>query len=62
MLEDSAPSKAAKGDIDKWIKANVKDRARLAKLEEVAKEIDTILTNLKTDKLDTPNLCRLASA
>ena len=42
--------------------ANIKDRARLSKLEEIAKEIDSIITNLKADKLDLPNLCRLTIA
>ena len=32
------------------------------KLEEIAKEIDSIITNLKADKLDLPNLCSLAIA
>ena len=59
VLEDNAPTKATKTEIDKWIKANIKDRARLSKLEEIAKEIDSIVTNLKAVKLDLPNLCRL---
>ena len=59
VLEDNAPPKATKSEIDKWIKANIKDRARLSKLEDITKEIDSIITNLKADKLDTPNLCRL---
>ena len=62
VLEDSAPTKASKTEIDKWIKANIKDRARLNKLEEIAKEIDSIITSLKADKLDLPNLCSLAIA
>ena len=62
VLEDNAPTKATKGEIDKWIKANIKDKARLTKLEDTAKEIDSIITTLKADKLDLPNLCRLAIA
>ena len=38
------------------------DRARLTKLEETAKEINSIITTLKADKLDLPNLCRLTIA
>ena len=60
VLEDNAPPKATKTEIDKWIKANIKDRARWSKLEEITKEIDSIVTNLKADKLDTPNLRRLS--
>ena len=33
VLEDNAPVKASKTEIDKWIKANIKDKARLTKLE-----------------------------
>ena len=55
VLEDNAPVKAAKTEIDKWIKANIKDKARLTKLEDTAKEIDSIITTLKADKLDLPN-------
>ena len=62
VLEDSAPTKATKTEIDKWIKANIKDRARLTKLEDTAKEIDSIISTLKADKLDLPNLCRLTIA
>ena len=62
VLEDNAPTKATKTEIDKWIKANIKDRARLTKLEETAKEIDSIISTLKADKLDLPNLCRLTIA
>ena len=62
VLEDNAPVKASKTEIDKWIKANIKDKARLTKLEDTAKEIDSIITNLKADKLDLPNLCRLTIA
>ena len=58
VLEDNAPTKATKAETDKWIKANIKDKARLSKLEEIAKEIDSIIANLKADKLDLPNLCR----
>ena len=36
VLEDNAPTKATKGEIDKWIKANIKDKARLTKLEDTA--------------------------
>ena len=62
VLEFNAPPKATKTEIDKWIKANIKDRACLSKLEEITKEIDSIITNLKADKLDTPNLRRLTIA
>ena len=62
VLEDNAPTKATKTEIDKWIQANIKDRARLTKLEDTAKEIDSIITTLKADKLDLPNLCRLTIA
>ena len=62
VLEDNAPVKASKTEIDKWIKANIKDKARLTKLEDMAKEIDSIITTLKADKLDLPNLCRLTIA
>ena len=62
VLEDNAPTKATKTEIDKWIKANIKDRARLTKLEDTAKEIDSIISTLKADKLDLPNLCRLTIA
>ena len=62
VLEDNAPMKSTKTEIDKWIKANIKDRARLTKLEETAKEIDSIISTLKADKLDLPNLCRLTIA
>ena len=40
VLEDNAPVTASKTGIDKWIKANIKDKARLTKLEDIAKEID----------------------
>ena len=62
VLEDSAPRKPTKGEIDKWIKANIKEKARLIKLEECATEINSILSTLKADNLDTPNLCRLVIA
>ena len=62
VLEDNAPTKATKTEIDKWIKANIKDRARLTKLEETAKGIDSIISTLKADKLDLPNSCRLTIA
>ena len=61
-MEDNAPAKASKTEIDKWVKANIKDRARLNKLENIAKEIESIITTLKADKLDLPNLCRLTIA
>ena len=61
-LEDNAPTKASKTEIDKWIRTNIKDEARLTKLEDIAKEIDSIISTLKADKLDLPNLCRLAIA
>ena len=48
--------------IDKWVRTNIKDKARLTKLEDIAKEIDSIITTLKADKLDLPNLCRLTIA
>ena len=63
VLEDNAPMKATKTEIDKWIRTNIKDKARLTKLEDIAKEIDSIIiTTLKADKLDLPNLCRLTIA
>ena len=54
VLEDNAPTKATKTEIDKWTKANIKDRARLTKLEDTAKEIDSIISTLKADKLTFP--------
>ena len=51
-----------KTEIDKWIKANIKDKARLTKLEDTANEIDSTISTLKADKLDLPNLCRLTIA
>ena len=64
LQEDNAPTKATKTEIEKWIRLNIKDRARLTKLEETAKEIDSIVStlNLKADKLDLPNLRRLTIA
>ena len=62
VLEDNAPMKATKTEIDKWIRTNIKDKARLTKLEDIAKEIDSIITTLKADKLDLPNLSRLTIA
>ena len=48
-MEENAPTKATKTEIDKWTKANIKDRARLTKLEETAKEIDSIISTLKAE-------------
>ena len=60
VLEDDAPRKTAKSEVEKWIKANFKGKSRIAKLDKIAAEIDKALESLKANKLD--NLSRLVIA